>query len=493
MQLRKFLRLVLFSACSLASAGLLAQRDCRELRIHHGRMELRIDRKADRACTAAVLEAADMPWLNLDSLFQHGLPPRVRSEGWELKQQTRGRIVLQKPLEALGDPGVEDHFELVSEMKGEMRRGIPGYPGYPEDVSYGVNRWKDKRPVQENEKGETVFSLAGHEHAREVYLSGNFNNWSTLTTPMRQVDGQWQVVLKLKPGPYLYKFVVDGKWLSDPDNPNREDDGYGGHNSKYFRYNYQFALTGYPDAKNVRVAGSFNGWKEKELVMERSGDAWLLPLYLREGTHAYKFIVDRDWILDPAAPVARPDQKGNLNSYVGLGDTLLFRLRGFESARTVYLSGSFNAWNPAELAMTRKAEGWELPYVLAPGNHEYKFVVDGTWITDPDNPVFTGEGRYVNSVRIVGANHDFRLPGFADAHEVLLSGSFNSWAEPGYRMQRRDGEWRLSLHLPPGKYNYKFVADGAWILDPTNPFWEDNEYGTGNSFIWIEPEVVFVE
>ncbi len=35
----------------------------------------------------------------------------------------------------------------------------------------------------------------------------------------------------LQPGKHLYKFVVDGVWLNDPDNPNREADGSGNVNS----------------------------------------------------------------------------------------------------------------------------------------------------------------------------------------------------------------------------------------------------------------------
>jgi hypothetical protein len=31
------------------------------------------------------------------------------------------------------------------------------------------------------------------------------------------------------------------------------------------------------------------------------------------------------------------------------------------------------------------------------------------------------------------------------------------------------------------------VVDQKWIIDPTNELWEENEYGTGNSVLWIEP------
>jgi hypothetical protein len=30
-------------------------------------------------------------------------------------------------------------------------------------------------------------------------------------------------------------------------------------------------------------------------------------------------------------------------------------------------------------------------------------------------------------------------------------------------------------------------VDGKWMIDPANDLWEDNEFGTGNSVLWIEP------
>ena len=40
-------------------------------------------------------------------------------------------------------------------------------------------------------------------------------------------------VLKLEPGRYQYRFVIDGEWLNDPLNENVEPTPYGGHNSVF--------------------------------------------------------------------------------------------------------------------------------------------------------------------------------------------------------------------------------------------------------------------
>jgi hypothetical protein len=54
-------------------------------------------------------------------------------------------------------------------------------------------------------------------------------------------------------------------------------------------------------------------------------------------------------------------------------------------------------------------------------------------------------------------------------------------------MGKVDGKWVIPLYLKPGKHTYKFLVDGKWIIDPANDLWENNQYGTGNSVLWIEP------
>lgn len=64
----------------------------------------------------------------------------------------------------------------------------------------------------------TTFRLEGVGTARLVSLVGSFNGWNELETPMRWKNGAWEAALPLRPGPYEYKFVVDGVWLPDPRN-----------------------------------------------------------------------------------------------------------------------------------------------------------------------------------------------------------------------------------------------------------------------------------
>ena len=54
-------------------------------------------------------------------------------------------------------------------------------------------------------------------------------------------------------------------------------------------------------------------------------------------------------------------------------------------AKSVCVAGSFNGWNPARTPLTRLKDGkWVGELTGISGRHEYLFVVDGQWVTDPN-------------------------------------------------------------------------------------------------------------
>lgn len=83
-------------------------------------------------------------------------------------------------------------------------------------------------------------------------------------------------------------------------------------------------------------------------------------------------------------------------------------------------------------------------------------------------------------------NTTFRLKGYADAAIVVLSGSFNDWSQSQFVFGREGDEWVCRIDLGPGKYAYKFIVDGNWILDPDNPETEDDDYGIKNSVLVLK-------
>jgi 1,4-alpha-glucan branching enzyme len=72
-------------------------------------------------------------------------------------------------------------------------------------------------------------------------------------------------------------------------------------------------------------------------------------------------------------------------------------------AREVFLAGSFNAWDPSARPLKKDAKGvWKTVMMLPKGAYEYRFVVDGQWMDDPDSPEKRlNEFGFYNSVLIV--------------------------------------------------------------------------------------------
>ena len=400
---------------------------------------------------------------------------------WEIKRISPDIIELSKAMD--DTPAKYRKNDIL--MVDEKLFSLPAF--YPaENADYGINKFTPEN-IFHYSKGEALFYLPGFKNVKQAIISGSFNNWSTSQIPMLRTSTGWFVKLKLEPGKYQYKYILDGKWVSDPYNQLKQDDLNGDFNSVVFCYNYCFRLKGYTSSHKVYVAGSFNNWTNNELKMYIHENEWILPVYLRPGTHAYKFITDNRWITDPGNKITRPDGKGNLNSFLGIGDTILFRLTGNTAAKKVILTGDFNGWNRDELVMEKTSSGWKLPYTLASGNYQYKFIVDGKWIVDPANPFTVGKDKDKNSWLAFNASHTFVMRKYPNAREVIISGSFNGWLKDGYRMQKQYGEWSFPIFLNPGKYTYKFIVDSKWIIDPGNELWEENELGTGNSVLWIEP------
>jgi 1,4-alpha-glucan branching enzyme len=68
-----------------------------------------------------------------------------------------------------------------------------------------------------------------------------------------------------------------------------------------------------------------------------------------------------------------------------------------------------------------------------------------------------------------------------EAREVFLTGEFNHWDIRSMPMKRgKDGYWKVQTSLPPGRYEYKFIADNRWIEDLPSVELATNSFGTQN-------------
>lgn len=75
----------------------------------------------------------------------------------------------------------------------------------------------------------------------------------------------------------------------------------------------------------------------------------------------------------------------------------------------------------------------------------------------------------------------FYLDGFSNAKKVILAGSFNNWSENSYEMQKAGNGWIYTTRLTYGKHHYKFIVDGDWKTDPSNPVKEFDGHDNINS------------
>lgn len=84
--------------------------------------------------------------------------------------------------------------------------------------------------ISKGSKNTVKFSLKAPPQARKVCLAGDFNSWKPVDMK-KQKDGAYCATLELKSGTYQYKFIVDGNWVTDPDQPRMARNPYGSMNS----------------------------------------------------------------------------------------------------------------------------------------------------------------------------------------------------------------------------------------------------------------------
>ena len=63
------------------------------------------------------------------------------------------------------------------------------------------------------------FELKGYPEAKEVAVAGSFNFYSRNTFYLERKDDVWTGETEVEPGPLSYSFIVDGRWITDPQNP----------------------------------------------------------------------------------------------------------------------------------------------------------------------------------------------------------------------------------------------------------------------------------
>jgi 1,4-alpha-glucan branching enzyme len=181
------------------------------------------------------------------------------------------------------------------------------------------------------EKG-ILFTYAGRK-VKKAKIAGDFTGWKTAMMT-RGNNGIWYYFLGEydKRASVRYKFNIDGIWISDPGNPEREDDGSGSYISiaqtashgESKQVTYRILPDGYIEfrhydahASYITVAGDFNSWNPEHDIMMRGDDnIWRIRKRLAKGTHRYKFVIDGEWHVDVYNSESSSDGVGGIASKI---------------------------------------------------------------------------------------------------------------------------------------------------------------------------------
>jgi 1,4-alpha-glucan branching enzyme len=81
-----------------------------------------------------------------------------------------------------------------------------------------------------------------------------------------------------------------------------------------------FTLSGV-QASDVFVVGDFNKWSKTKHRMKKQKESWKLSVKLPAGEHKFKYLVDGNWLNDPAAHKYVENPYGSEDSVVVVPDT----------------------------------------------------------------------------------------------------------------------------------------------------------------------------
>src|ERR1700744_2778977 len=214
------------------------------LSIYNDRLTLQIDLQSSQKALDSILSIAGLNTFNARQILK-GDYSALEKDGWTKVSSEDNIVRFDRPLSELNDNPQSSPYAISLQIP-----QLDGKPGYPAEVKYGVNNFS-KTTVLSLSSGLTRFILPGYTRSKRVFLSGNFNSWSTLKGAMKKMDGGWMLDIKLEPGIYQYKYIIGGHWSTDPNNQLIANDGAGNTNSVFYKYNYTFKLKGFATAHKV--------------------------------------------------------------------------------------------------------------------------------------------------------------------------------------------------------------------------------------------------
>jgi 1,4-alpha-glucan branching enzyme len=79
----------------------------------------------------------------------------------------------------------------------------------------------------------------------------------------------------------------------------------------------------------------------------------------------------------------------------------------------------------------------------------------------------------------------------ASAQSVTLAGDFTGWDQAPILLKKsKNGFWKKTIPLPPGRYEYRLIVDGEWRDDPKCPVRQPNQFGGENCVCIVKGEAI---
>lgn len=158
---------------------------------------------------------ADIRELFADSCFDAVIRNNVK-----LREAARRGLPVSRF--APGSNGANDYASLALEVRASEALEAAGID---DDVEVAAPPRPDRpHPATRIGQREVVVRFRDAA-ARDVRIAGDFNGWVPDRNVRSRVERDdhgliWTKVMDLPPGTYQYKYVVDGAWREDPDNPD---------------------------------------------------------------------------------------------------------------------------------------------------------------------------------------------------------------------------------------------------------------------------------
>ena len=77
------------------------------------------------------------------------------------------------------------------------------------------------------------------------------------------------------------------------------------------------------------------------------------------------------------------------------------------------------------------------------------------------------------------------IPLTGSKHKVFIAGDFNNWNTQEHELADANGIYKISLKLETGRYEYKFIVDGNWIVDESAEEFTQDKFGNRNSVVFV--------